>query len=71
MPKSRIENFLSFSVWSVRYSVRFDRYWVRGSWWTALMKFFGVLSIFQKFGLFVEFFSVPASFSWFSEFDFL
>ena len=30
-----------FSVRSVRYSIRFDRYCVRGSWWTALrMGFF-------------------------------
>ena len=36
MPKNRNANFLNFSVRSVRYFVRFDRYCVRGSWWTAL-----------------------------------
>ena len=36
MPKNRNANFLSFLVRSVRYSVRFDRYRVRGLWWTAL-----------------------------------
>ena len=35
--ENRNAKFLSFSVWSVRYSVRFDRYWVRGLWWTALV----------------------------------
>ena len=29
--------FSEFSVRSVRYSIRFDRYCVRGSWWTALV----------------------------------
>ena len=29
--------FSEFSVRSVRYSIRFDRYCVRGSWWTALL----------------------------------
>ena len=37
MPKNRNANFRIFSVRSVRYSVRFDRYCVRGSWWTALV----------------------------------
>ena len=37
MPKNRNANFLSFSVRSVRYSVRFDRYWVQGSWLAALV----------------------------------
>ena len=32
--------FSEFSVRSVRYSIRFDRYCVRGSWWTALVKWF-------------------------------
>ena len=36
MPKNRNANFLNFLIRSVRYSVRFDRYCVRGSWWTAL-----------------------------------
>ena len=40
MAKNRKTNFLSFSVRSVRYSVQFDRYCVRGSWWTALVKSF-------------------------------
>ena len=30
--------FSEFSVRSVRYSIRFDRYCVRGYWWTALYK---------------------------------
>ena len=42
MPKNRIGNFLNFSVRSVRYSVRFDRYCVRGSWWTTLVVKIGV-----------------------------
>ena len=36
LPKNWNANFLSLSVRSVWNSVQFDRYWVRGSWWTAL-----------------------------------